>query len=166
MPFNTSFDYGSHWMLGIVLIEERTLVICNSHLNGDYDYEIYFNNLIRILRLNELSKGTDIINISDWNFVVCSDLAQQPNSCDCGVYVCFYVRRILEKESMDVCDHILERDYIRQILSQDYLEVSSKGRRKRPSYNLGQLNAVIFTSFKLNFVYAESAEIFANFFAE
>ena len=71
--------------------------------------------LIKVLRLNELLKE-NVFDFSEWTFAICKDSAQQPNDYDCGVYVCFYARQILDGKSLKDCDATKERENIQQIL--------------------------------------------------
>ena len=163
LPFNTSIFHGAHWMLGIALIEKKTLVICNPLLSGKYSYERFFNMLIKVLRLNELLKD-NVFDFSEWTFAICKDVAQQPNDFDCGVYVCFYARQILDGKSLRDCDAIKERENVQQIFSQDYTPFDPTRKRIWNRALLrGELDNIMQSFFQLRIISADSALLFSNF---
>lgn len=162
LPFNTSIHYGAHWMLGVALFKKKMLVICNSRIKGKYEYLPLFNMLIKVIRLNELLKEKDI-DVSEWKFAICHDVAQQPNDDDCGVYVCFYVRQILSGKSLKICNHIKERKKVKEQLSIDYeaFDPNSKSNWKR-AFTRGELDEIMKGCFTFPIDSVDSAEIFTN----
>jgi Ulp1 family protease len=73
---------GTHYFLGVVNFVAESFLIWDS-LRG---YDVYHERAWMNMKLYmKIEFGIDA---TDWPFVVVRDAARQPNTCDCGVYMC------------------------------------------------------------------------------
>lgn len=126
---NTNLQLGIHWILGYIKFDEKTILICDSMIHQERNYEYIFRNLFKLVKLVLQLKQMKT-DINQWKFVILTDLDQQPNSWDCGVYVCLYIKQILAQKSLKNCDCLKEREYVRALLNVPYGEYILPGPRR------------------------------------
>ena len=116
---NTDLQKGKHWMLGCISLDKKVICICDSMIHQQRDYNTLFLNLFKIGQIDILTNQC-ATKFDDWKFYLFNDIAQQPNSWDCGVFVYFYMKQILLKQSPQICDCVSERENVKVVLSTPY----------------------------------------------
>ena len=155
---NTDSFSGSHWFLGIILFDEKTIVICDSLQRPLIEYRKPFENLFKIGLFTFYAKFQQT-NSDEWKFVLCDDVARQPNTYDCGVYCCYYIKQILAKLPLNVCDHIEERHCVIETLRKEYKLSTEKGTRNC-HIQKRQIDEILNFTFTLKIELLPSATLF------
>lgn len=100
-PFNSSSEgSGSHWMLSILNLNDKSIIILDSILKPDYFYYEKFQHLIGIFNLFYKINNLEL-NLNDIRCFICQNSPQQTNKdgkynyFECGPYVCWYMQRFL-----------------------------------------------------------------------
>ena len=106
-------------MLGCIFLDNKTICICDSIINKQRDYRTLFVNLFKITQVALLTNQL-ATTAEEWKFALFSDIAQQPNSWDCGVFVYFYTKSIIAKQSLKRCDCKIERNLVKNVLGMSY----------------------------------------------
>ena len=119
-----------HWFLGIVLFKKKMIVICDSIRKPLTNYKKAFTNLYKIVLLTFFYQKKQT-KVKDWKFCVCDDVAQQHNTYDYGVFVCFFIKQILSGQSLETCNHIDKRNYLIDVLKREYPAYPLTGQRNR-----------------------------------
>ena len=135
---NTSLQRGFHWMLGYISLEKRFISICDPLIDWERDYWAYFASLYKLVLLifHQMKKPT---TADKWSFFFFSDVAQQPNTWDCGVYVCFYTKQILSGHALQKCnDCDKEREYVKKVLFTEFVpdKPNIKGKKFKSCKNM------------------------------
>lgn len=82
--------------------------------------------------INFLNPTEQPVQMSDWSFCVCNDVAQQPNGYDCGLFTCFFAHQIIRGYDLSKCDIPETRFNIEHMLNIEYVPFDSlKTERKK-----------------------------------
>ena len=152
MPLKTNV-FGDHWILGVVSFEKKKMLLLNSLLSEPESYWSHFNYMISVVKINEKLQKREF-DLSEWEFIDCLDIAQQPNTFDCGVFVTFFVKQILDQKSLIECNHVEEQKPVKNMFKIDYRPNRGIGKLPKKSLNLSEFDEILKEKFVFNIVYA------------
>ncbi|ORX51294.1 cysteine proteinase, partial [Hesseltinella vesiculosa] len=87
IPINRSY----HWTLGAVDMNKKQISVYDS-LNGDHSHTIKL--LFRYLDQEHADKKKAPFDATGWSGVTLTDIPQQENSSDCGVFTCTFAEHL------------------------------------------------------------------------
>ncbi|KAI8099265.1 uncharacterized protein BX664DRAFT_320886 [Halteromyces radiatus] len=95
IPINKSY----HWTLGVVDMKRKNVTIYDS-LNGKH-HGPTIKLIMNYLELEHMDKKKTPFDASGWKGIMASDIPQQGNSSDCGVFTCTFAERLTRNQGFD-----------------------------------------------------------------
>ena len=154
---NTDLQRGKHWMLGCISLDKKVICICESMIHKQRDYSTLFLNLFKIAQIALLTNQRST-KFDEWKFHLFNDIAQQPNSWDCGVFVYFYMKQILLKQSLQICNCVSERENVKVVLATPYKTKKLSRLQKKLGFTQRQYNEIRSNNQLVPFVFGKGCD--------
>jgi Ulp1 protease family, C-terminal catalytic domain len=84
---------GTHWILGIISVSRESIIIFDS-LKSNCARNTEFTILWKYAYVYALKHGKDMND--NWQFIYANDCPQQKNSNDCGLFVIYFAKALIE----------------------------------------------------------------------
>ncbi|CAO3647615.1 unnamed protein product [Cunninghamella echinulata] len=91
-------NYSYHWTLGVIDMAKKTVAVYDS-LNGNHDSTIQL--LFNYLEMEHMDKKKRPFDKTNWVSATPSNIPQQQNMSDCGVFTCMFAERLSRNHPFD-----------------------------------------------------------------
>ena len=114
----------THWVLAVVYVNEKRICYYDSLISEDKTYrDLYFHSILRWLHDVALLKSYHF-NQNDWELEEQTNIPQQHNSFDCGMFVlayCVFIAKDLDLHSFSQNDMPSFRTSFENHIRQGYI---------------------------------------------
>lgn len=107
---------GYHWCLAVVDLRDKSISYYDS--NGSRNY-CCLNVLKQYLVEENLEKKKSFLDLSTWVLANITDIPQQTNGNDCGVFVCIFAEYLSANKIFNFCQKDMQ--YFRKKLMYEML---------------------------------------------